>query len=75
MKNRICLALTALLLMMVAAGAVYLRSLQTGADMTRTARAYLSTLTDEQKAVALMDFDTPQRVGWHFIPMDQRKGL
>jgi hypothetical protein len=75
MKSRICLSLTALLLVMVAAGAIYLRSLQTGADMTRAAQAYLATLTDEQKAVGLMDFDTPQRVGWHFIPMDQRKGL
>jgi hypothetical protein len=75
MKSRICLSLTALLLVMVAAGAIYLRSLQTGADMTRAAQAYLATLTDEQKAVTSMDFDTPQRVGWHFIPMDQRKGL
>jgi hypothetical protein len=75
MKKRAYIPATALILVIGTAGAAYLRNLQTGADMTRTARAYLATLSDEQKAVSLMDFDTPQRVGWHFIPMDERKGL
>ena len=75
MKNRVQVSLIAVLLLTLTAGAAYLRSPETGADMTRTAQAYLATLTDQQRAVSLMAYDTPQRVGWHFIPMDERKGL
>jgi hypothetical protein len=75
MKNRFQASLIAAFLLTLSAGAAYLRSPETGVDMTRTARAYLATLTDQQRAVSLMAYDTPQRVGWHFIPMDERKGL
>ncbi len=40
-----------------------------------TTKALLETLSDEQKAKAVLDFDTEKRVGWHFIPKDTRKGL
>jgi hypothetical protein len=46
-----------------------------GADMTRSAQALLVSLTGEQKAKMLLEFDNPQRVDWHFIPKDSRKGL
>jgi hypothetical protein len=75
MKKPICLILSGLLLSTVTASAVYVRSLATGANMTRAARDYLATLTEQGKAISLMDFNVPQRVGWHFIPMDERKGL
>lgn len=75
MNRRAYPVFAALMVLMVTAGAVYLRSLSTGANMTQAAKAYLATLTEEQKAISLMEYDTPQRVGWHFIPKDQRKGL
>jgi hypothetical protein len=75
MKKPIYLILSGLLLSTVTASAIYVRSLPTGANMTRAAQDYLATLTEQQKTISLMDFDTPQRVGWHFIPMDERKGL
>lgn len=38
-------------------------------------KAFLETLSDEQTKKAVLDFDAEKRVGWHFIPMDSRKGL
>lgn len=75
MKRRAYPVFAVLMVLAVTAGAVYLRSLSTGANMTQAAKAYLATLTDEQKAISLMEYDTPQRVGWHFIPKAERKGL
>lgn len=45
------------------------------AEMARAARHFLSTLTPEQKATALMKLDDPARIDWHFIPKKTRKGL
>jgi Protein of unknown function (DUF3500) len=39
------------------------------------AKAFLETLTEVQKAKAVMPFDSEKRVVWHFIPMATRKGL
>lgn len=39
------------------------------------AKAFLGTLTDDQKTKAVMPFDSDKRVAWHFIPMATRKGL
>jgi hypothetical protein len=35
----------------------------------------LATLSAQQRATCVMPYDTPERVGWHFIPKAQRKGL
>ena len=35
----------------------------------------LKTLDDGQRKVAVLPADSPQQVGWHFIPKDERKGL
>lgn len=43
--------------------------------MTQAAQEYLSSLTPEQKAVATMDYDNPERMDWHNIPKEKRKGL
>lgn len=43
--------------------------------MSGKATAFLATLSDEQKAKVVMDFETPQRLDWHFIPKEARKGL
>ncbi len=46
-----------------------------GMQMKTFADAFLGTLDEKQKSVALMPYDTPQRVDWHFIPKKSRKGL
>lgn len=46
-----------------------------GAQLTTFADSFLGTLTDEQKAIAVMQYDSPKRVDWHFIPKQTRKGL
>lgn len=38
------------------------------ADMADAANAWLSTLSDEQKAKAVFDWSNPDREDWHFIP-------
>ncbi|HUG70194.1 MAG TPA: DUF3500 domain-containing protein, partial [Pirellulaceae bacterium] len=67
----------ALILLLVAgtAGTAYWRVGGVGTDMAGKATAFVSTLTDEQKAVAVLAFDKPERVDWHFIPKEYRKGL
>lgn len=42
--------------------------------MSNAANALLSSLTQEQKAVAVFDFNSEERLNWHFIPRE-RKGL
>ncbi|TWU10890.1 DUF3500 domain-containing protein [Allorhodopirellula heiligendammensis] len=44
-------------------------------QMQAYAYAYLDTLDDGQRQATLQEFDSPTRVGWHFIPKDTRKGL
>jgi Protein of unknown function (DUF3500) len=46
-----------------------------GKQLKTFADSFIGTLTDAQKSVALMPYDSPQRVGWHFIPLKTRKGL
>ncbi|MCM2373056.1 DUF3500 domain-containing protein [Aporhodopirellula aestuarii] len=49
---------------------------QSPAEQMQTfAVAYLETLDDSQRELTMEDFDSPTRVGWHFIPKDERKGL
>jgi hypothetical protein len=48
---------------------------QPGEEMTATAKAFLATLDEKQKETTLLEYDTPKRVDWHFIPKDERKGL
>ncbi|MEO1529818.1 MAG: DUF3500 domain-containing protein, partial [Planctomycetota bacterium] len=46
-----------------------------GKRVAMYADVFLSQLDDEQKAIAVMDYDSDKRVDWHFIPKDERKGL
>ena len=46
-----------------------------GKQLQTFAKAFLQTLDDEQKSDALVPYDSPKRVGWHFIPKPTRKGL
>lgn len=44
-------------------------------EMSTAAEKFLAGLTPEQRATAVMEFGAPQRLDWHFIPKDKRKGL
>jgi hypothetical protein len=46
-----------------------------GAEMTAAAVAWLASLDDQQRSTALLDYDAPVRLDWHFIPKASRKGL
>ena len=58
-------------------GAATLASQKSAATMARAATQFLGSLTPEQKAKAVMPFDSDDRLRWHFIPtgMFDRKGL
>jgi hypothetical protein len=47
----------------------------TAGDMAGAAEKFLATLDEKQRAQTLLDFDTPKRLAWHFIPLAERKGL
>lgn len=40
--------------------------------MEEAANAFLQTLTSEQSAKAIYDFDHPERVNWTYLPVDRR---
>lgn len=46
-----------------------------GSNMTGAAQEYLEMLDKEQLTASQLEYETPQRVEWHFIPKDHRKGL
>ena len=46
-----------------------------GVRMQEFADALLESLDEEQKKTAVMEYDAPGRVDWHFIPKETRKGL
>ena len=46
-----------------------------GTSMTETATSFLESLDEEQMKTATMDYGDKQRLEWHFIPKDHRKGL
>lgn len=49
---------------------------QSPAEQMQTfASAYLETLDQTQRELTMENFDSAERVGWHFIPKDKRKGL
>ncbi|MEX0939238.1 MAG: DUF3500 domain-containing protein [Pirellulales bacterium] len=53
----------------------YLQQSSPGAAMSEAAREFLAALTGSQQQKAQMEYGMPQRVDWHFIPKDQRKGV
>jgi hypothetical protein len=46
-----------------------------GAEMALAANNFLNALTPEQKATAVIDLKSDERLNWHFIPKNDRKGL
>ena len=65
-------------LVALAMGAILIaRSTQeqpSGAKMAKAAQAFLENLSEEQGQQATFDFDSEERLNWHFIPRE-RKGL
>ncbi|RCS44693.1 DUF3500 domain-containing protein [Bremerella cremea] len=53
----------------------YYRLAGTGTKMTSAATALVDSLNAEQRQAMLFPYDSDKRVGWHFIPKDERKGL
>jgi hypothetical protein len=51
------------------------RAASPGAEMAAAANNFLNALTPEQKAVAVIDLKSDERLNWHFIPKNDRKGL
>jgi Protein of unknown function (DUF3500) len=76
MRNPRILAAGCVLLF--ATGALLLARTQkeeaSGVRITRSAQAFLKTLTDEQRRKASFPYDSDERLNWHFIPRP-RKGL
>jgi len=76
MKRTPFVALALLLVLPLATSAwSYYRKESTAREMTLTAQKFLDSLSEEQRKTALLDYDTPKRVDWHFIPKDSRKGM
>jgi len=46
-----------------------------GEQLKTFADSFLGNLSPEQKSVAVMAYDSAERVDWHFIPKPTRKGL
>lgn len=74
LRKRLLLALCPLVLA-VGAGAMFFLRQDPGAGMTAAAQQFVSSLTDEQRTMAVLPIDSPERLEWHFIPKDSRKGL
>jgi hypothetical protein len=76
MSFRPLIALVLLLVLPLATSAwSYYRKDSTAREMTVSAERFLESLTPAQRTTALLDYDTPKRLDWHFIPKDSRKGL
>lgn len=75
LKSRITVATLAVFALVAAGGWAYFKQAGAGVDMTAAAEKYLASLDNQQRSQSLLDFDTPQRVDWHFIPKSERKGL
>lgn len=47
----------------------------TTATMVEAAKSYLAALTPQQKPQATIPFASEERTNWHYIPLDNRKGI
>ncbi len=59
----------------VATGWSFLQESPTGISVIQRAKAFVATLSADQKAITVLPAGSPQRVDWHVIPKAQRKGL
>lgn len=61
--------------LLASASAAVLLKRSSGQTMVDSAHAFVETLGDAEKAVALKKYDDASRTQWHFIPKPSRKGL
>lgn len=73
--KRLTVALALALVLCTTAAWSYFQALRTGHTMATSAEKFLGLLNDEQRQQATMAYDHAERVDWHFIPKDRRKGL
>ncbi len=71
---RMLISLAALMAALTLGGAV-LGPARTQVSVVDAAKGFLATLDAKGRQTALLPFDTPQRLNWHFIPKTHRKGL
>lgn len=69
------LLLISLLLLALTGGAAWQSTVSSPFLMTIHAAKWAELLSEDQRAKAILDYDTPKRVDWHFIPKNDRKGL
>lgn len=73
---RLRLAVTVVVLCCItSAGWTYFRDAATATLTAEHAQALLNSLAAEQRAITQLPFDSPKRIDWHFIPLEERKGL
>ncbi len=65
-----------LAMLLVFSGAAFgMLNFRPGGDMTQAAQQFLASLPEAQQRQAVVGFDDPARLDWHFIPKDMRKGV
>jgi hypothetical protein len=72
---RLVRASAALVCLVAVAGVAWVAQAQrtAGPKMAAAATAFVATLTPEQKAKACFPFDSPERVNWNFVPLQENK--
>ena len=75
MKSYIRLFFFLILAVSVGTSVARVRNARTGTQMTVAAQHFAESLSSDQQKMTMLDYDSPQRVGWHFIPKPHRKGL
>ena len=63
------------LALFTSAAFTFYRLAGTGTKMATQAVAFLETLDEVQRKTVVHPYDSEKRVSWHFIPLNERKGL
>jgi hypothetical protein len=76
MKRRYDRLWICLLVVVASASSLALvRVAATGQSMTAAGKQFVGTLSEEERAQAVLPYDSPKRTDWHYIPKPARKGL
>ncbi len=76
MRSRPMIVAAVLVALTIGSGWTFLQNTSTATNMTDAAETFLGSLTAEQKEKAFFaKYEAPERLGWHFIPKAERKGL
>jgi hypothetical protein len=65
----------ATLLLVTGATAVAINYRGPAMEMSTAAKQFIDSLSAEQRAQAVISYEDPKRLDWHFIPKAERKGL